>query len=387
MQLPDYNGASIVNLMASITAARGNRDNRYPALHLLPPSSLAPVRHLILVVIDGLGYDYLIHSHHGSTLRRHLRGKITSVFPSTTASAITTFLTGMAPQQHALAGWFTYFREIDRIATVLPFTDRHSGKSLTESGVDAAELFHHRPVFDSIDTPSYIIVPKRIAHSAFSLSHCGEATLRTYASLKQFFREIKRILRESKTPTFIYAYWPELDRIAHEHGIDSRAASSHLATLDAAFSQFSNDIKAHASTSLIITADHGIIDSGPNWQIELDHHPGLLNTLVRPLCGERRAAYCYVHPEKRAQFESYIQAEFVDYIALYKSIDLIKRGYFGLGEPHPRLQERIGDYTLVMKENFMVKDWVPGEKRHINIGAHGGLSRQEMWVPLIVMET
>ncbi len=385
MQLPDYKGSSIVNLMASISAVCGCEENLYPTLHLLPPSSLSGVKHLVLVVIDGLGYDYLIRSYDASTLRRYLKGRMTSVFPSTTASAITTFLTGLAPQQHALPGWFTYFGEIDRVAIVLPFTDRYGGKSLTVSGIDPARLLKHRPIFDRIETPSYIVVPQRIAHSAFNLFHSGSATIRPYTSLKQFFRAIDKILRDNKPPTFVYAYWPELDHIAHEHGIESQAAARHLAALDVAFKQFLTNIAGAAT--LLITADHGIIDSGPNLQIELDQHPRLQETLVRPLCGERRAAYCYVHPTKRMQFESYIRAELADSITLCESTDLIEHGFFGLGEPHPRLKDRIGDYTMLMKQNYVIKDWVPGEKRFTNIGAHGGVSHQEMAVPLIMIET
>ena len=58
MQTPDYRGGSIVNLMASIMAARGG-SSAYPALRLLPPDEIAGVTNLILLVIDGLGSDYL----------------------------------------------------------------------------------------------------------------------------------------------------------------------------------------------------------------------------------------------------------------------------------------------------------------------------------------
>ncbi|HZA28524.1 MAG TPA: hypothetical protein VE735_02825, partial [Gammaproteobacteria bacterium] len=67
------------------------------------------------------------------------------------------------------------------------------------------------------------------------------------------------------------------------------------------------------------------------------------------------------------------------------SEELIKGGYFGLGPPHPRLQERIGDYTLIMKDGYVIKDWLPGEERYRHIGVHGGMSAAEMYVPLIVV--
>ena len=57
---------------------------------------------------------------------------------------------------------------------------------------------------------------------------------------------------------------------------------------------------------------------------------------------------------------------------------------FGLGPANPRLLERIGHYTLVMKDNYTIKDWIPGEQRHLTLGVHGGVSAAEMYVPPIL---
>jgi hypothetical protein len=50
------------------------------------------------------------------------------------------------------------------------------------------------------------------------------------------------------------------------------------------------------------------------------------------------------------------------------------------------LRERVGDYTLVMKANWTIKDWLPGEKHHTVIGVHGGVTEAEMMVPLVVVQ-
>jgi hypothetical protein len=39
---------------------------------------------------------------------------------------------------------------------------------------------------------------------------------------------------------------------------------------------------------------------------------------------------------------------------------------------------------IVMNGRGTVKDWVPGESRHLHIGNHGGLSEDEMNIPLVV---
>jgi hypothetical protein len=66
---------------------------------------------------------------------------------------------------------------------------------------------------------------------------------------------------------------------------------------------------------------------------------------------------------------------------------LVEEGWFGPGEPHPRFAERIGDVTLLMRGRATVKDWTPGESRHLHIGNHGGTSEDEMLIPLILETT
>jgi hypothetical protein len=40
-----------------------------------------------------------------------------------------------------------------------------------------------------------------------------------------------------------------------------------------------------------------------------------------------------------------------------------------------------------MRGHYTVKDWTPGEPRHLHIGNHGGTSEDEMMIPLIVEKT
>ena len=97
-------------------------------------------------------------------------------------------------------------------------------------------------------------------------------------------------------------------------------------------------------------------------------------------------AYCYVHPSKTEEFEKYIQTKLSKYCKLYRSEDLIGRGLFGLGKPNPKLFDRVGDYVLMMKPPYIIKDKLLGEHKEIHIRNHGGLSKEEMLVPLIILK-
>ncbi len=385
-QLPDYARAGIVNLMSSIQTGMGGTASSYPELAELPAEQLRTARNVVLFVVDGLGYHYLRERPGEGTLRRHLRARLTSVFPSTTASAITTFLTGTAPQQHGLTGWFMYFKELGGVVAPLPFKARFGGEPLHAAGVEARRLFDWPSLFEQIDARSYIVLPERIAHSDYTLAYAGPAEPQAYASLEHCFRRLTEILRAGRERQYIYAYWPDLDSLAHDHGIGSPQAAELFAALEAAFARFFAAI-AGSGTIVIVTADHGFIDSGPERVVHMEDHPELAETLALPLCGEPRAAFCYVRPDRCQQFEDYVRGRLADRAVLMRSPALIEQGFFGRGRPHPRLGERIGDYVLLMRDNYVLKDWLLGERRFVHIGVHGGLSEREMHVPLIVHES
>lgn len=381
--LPDYTGGSIVNLMSSITGALGGGDRHYPPLYALEPGLLA-TGNIVLLVVDGLGYEFLERAGPGGALHRHLHSRMTSVFPSTTASAITTFLTGLAPQQHAVTGWHMYFRELGSVVAVLPFRPRYGGPSLKAAGISPKDLIGHSPVFDRIGTPGWVVSPERIVHSEFNVAHSGRARRRGYESLGGMFGEIRAALAEpGPERRFVYAYFPELDSLSHEYGTASAETAACFAGLDAAFGRFLEDVAGSGST-ILVTADHGFIDVQPEQCIDLADHPALAETLALPLCGERRLAYCYVRPDKRSRFERYSRGELGHALDLFTGKALVEKGYFGLGKPDPRLLQRIGDYVLVMKDGWTIKDRVAGEVHHTLVGVHGGVTAAEMYVPLVV---
>jgi hypothetical protein len=381
---PDYAGGSIVNLMASIIQASGGAA-RYPPLIGLAAERLSSARSIVLIVVDGLGYEFLRSACAGAVMRRHILRSVTSVFPPTTAAAVTSFLTGLAPQQHGVTGWFTYFEEIGEVVAVLPFTARVGGEPLTSRGIRAGPLLGHVPVFDEVRRRPVCIVPRRIADSEFNRTHIGRARMRGYATLSQFISAIEQSVTGTAGPSFVYAYWPQLDHLAHEKGIASEAVHEHLAELDAAYEDLLQRLKG-SETVVLLTADHGFVDIPSANVVDLAAHAPLVDMLRLPLCGEPRTAYCYVAPGREREFRRYVAAELGDTAVCIDSAALIEDGYFGPGAPHPRLHERIGRYTLLMRDGYAIRDRVPGEGRFEPVGMHGGGSSAELLVPLLTAE-
>src|SRR3954447_23913502 len=116
-------------------------ERRPPPLALLAPRELEPARNVVLVIVDGLGDNYLTRQGKGGELARRRRGALTSVFPSTTASAITTSYTGCTPLEHGITGWYTYFGEAGYVAAPLPFRTRGDMLPLREKGFAPERAF------------------------------------------------------------------------------------------------------------------------------------------------------------------------------------------------------------------------------------------------------
>ncbi|MDY6942776.1 MAG: alkaline phosphatase family protein [Pseudomonadota bacterium] len=380
---PDYQGAGIANLIQSIAQACGA--NPVPDLPPLstPQPALDQNDHLVLLVVDGLGDEHLKGTDRAPCLQKQYGGRLTSVFPSTTASAIPTFLTGVPPQQHGLTGWHMYFSEIDRVIATLPLYRRGRGPLGTAPAQLPAKLFIHAPVFDRIHRHAYVVSPRKIVESPFNQYHSGRAKRIGYEGVDELFAALETVIKQAKGQSYTYAYFSEIDALAHDHGIASEQVAQRLGELDQAFGEFLERIEGSNAT-VVVTADHGFIDSPPERHIDLADHPQLTDTLARPLCGERRVAYCYVKPHQRRSFKDYIADELQPYLTVHSSADLIDAGWYGTGTPHPRLRERVGDYCLIMKDNWIVHDHVPGERPHDQLGVHGGTSPAEMYVPLLI---
>lgn len=381
---PNYKNGSIVNLVSSIKKALGGK-SKYKPLKDFDISHLSN-KNIVLIVIDGLGYNYLKTYGKNSFLYKNLKGKMTSVFPATTVAAMTTFSTGFAPQQHALTGWFMFLKEIGMVLRILSFTSRAGDLKLGAGGIEYNDIYNVKSFCEDLKITSAVVMDREYIGSSYTcLSNRGAKRI-PFSNLSGFFRQIKKALSVGTERKYVLAYWAKLDSLCHKGGTKSREARKHFDELDNKIRLLTGGLR-NQNTTIIVTADHGLIDTNEKSKvIELKKHPQFVETLAMPLTGEPRVVYCYVRPQKVKQFETYVRTNFGKCCEIYKSDELIKNNYFGLYKQNPKLKDRIGDYVLIMKDNYIMKDFVLGEKRKIDIGHHGGVSEEEMFVPLVVIE-
>lgn len=384
MVLPDYNGRSIVNLVSTIQIACGSQPV-YPKLKNLHPDILAEKRNIVLIVLDGLGYEYLTDYGKDSIFNQYLDTRLTSVFPSTTASAITTFSSGVAPLEHAITGWFMYFKEVGAASLVLPFCPRFSGISYQMNDIKAEKIFDFPSIFPDLKREKYVVTVKYIKDSPYNNYSLKETERFGYTKLNGFTNAIIKTVKKNKNKKFIYAYWSEFDKNSHQYGISSEETFKHFKLLEKSISNLIKRLKG-TDTICLITADHGLIDTIPERILNTSFFPELKDMLILPLCGEPRVPYCYVKASRKNDFQNFVESNLKDVCDLHASEDLIKKGFFGIDKENPKLRDRVGDFILLMKENYVLHDWLEGEKPFKFIGYHGNLTPEEMYVPLIKID-
>jgi len=223
MELPNYHGKSIVNLMSSIEYTFGGKP-MYPQLQLLPQKMLKN-KTVILIIIDALGYEYLLKNK--SFLHKGLKGKITSVFPATTAAGVTTFITGDAPQQHALTGWFMYLKEINLVSTIIPFVSRVDEKPLKDLGIEMSDILMLKPFSNKINVDSIYVTKKSLICSEYTKLMKMTQNIGC-KNIEDFFLKIAQTSNLSDKKRFVLAYWPDFDSICHKYGVDSIEAKDHF---------------------------------------------------------------------------------------------------------------------------------------------------------------
>ncbi len=383
---PSFNGDCLVNLMASLEAACANNAARgqtaYGPLQILPAEELRERTKTVLFVIDGLGFNRLQSLESDHAMKHHLRGSLRSVFPSTTATAVTTIFTGVGPLQHGVTGWHIWSSLAGGMITPLPFTSREDDAPLPLS---ADDLFPAPALVDRLSMACHLVLPGYICDSTYSKRHGGRSARWPFEGLDAMFDRVLALLAQPG-PAYIHAYWPDFDAISHRHGTWSEPAEDHLRRIDEAFGRFLARCPRD-ETAVLLTADHGFIDAKESDKVSLEYHPELETMLERPLCGEPRVAYCYPKAGAQGDVCAYIDEQLAFAVARYPAEKLLRKGYFGFGDSHPQFAERIGDQILVARARHVLGHGFGTDEVIFKLtGFHGGISEDEMLIPLIFVQ-
>ncbi|WP_253272391.1 alkaline phosphatase family protein [Chromobacterium subtsugae] len=376
---PDYQGGSLLNLMQTLSSELGGPDLGHAPLRVDALDGIGRHRHVCLLLIDGLGDAQLRRLGPDSQLRARQRARIDSVFPPTTAAAVTTVLTGCAPAEHGLIGWHQLHGE--EIIAPLPLYVRHPAGSASAPQALADALYRAPPLFDRLARPAACLLPDFIADSPCSRFHAGGSARLPYRGPADGFAQLAARLR-SPRPAFHYLYLPQLDTAMHEHGPAAPQAEILLAELDAGFERLLIEA-AQRDAAVVAIADHGFVDAPAGQWLDLDADAELYGMLARPLSGETRLAYCHLRPGSAARFIELARRRLGHACWAVPSQVLLDAQAFGPGPRHPDLARRCGEAVLIAKPGWNIRDTLPWEKPLRLAGVHAGVHPDEMAIPLI----
>ena len=343
---------------------------------------IGPAEHLLFVLVDGLGVGMLERLESSGFLRTHLAEALHSVFPSTTAAALSSVMSGWWPARHCIPGWWVHLEEIDRSVNILPFRDRTTGEGLEEHGLRGEAVFGWPPLVSTYGRDCLSLIPDEIAGSAYSYASFGSTPQQGYAGVDEAFRLIIRRVQGAPGPTFTYLYLAEVDDLAHATGPGSEQTITELEGIESRLALLQEALQGEAR--LVVCADHGQIDRPLDRMTVLDDSDPLIRCLRFPPTGEPVVPIFHVLPGRQREFEELFRSRLGEWFCLLRPQEVEEMGLMGPEPLGEAMFRRLGDLVGVATEPADLRYHLRGRPRHIHLGIHAGLTPAEMLVPLIV---
>lgn len=341
---------------------------------------LPAARNVVVVLVDGLG-DHLLarrggHAPFLSRLRREPDSLVLQCgFPSTTASSLGSFGTGLGVGTHGLVG-----------TDVL---DPARGVLFNELSWD--------PLVDPRDWQPMPTVFEQVTAAGLDAVHIGPAFMAgsglTTAALRgarflpadELSRRVDAAVEVSRsgTPSLVYLYWGDLDKTGHVHGCDSWQWGDELTAVDSQLARLARTLPA--DTLLLVTADHGMVDVPFESRIDVAHEPQL-QAGVRVVGGEPRAVQVYCEDGQAEAVAARWRARLEDAATVLTRDEALAGGWFG--PVRSGVEARIGDVVVSVTARTAVVDSRTMRATLLRLlGQHGAATEVERAVPLLITRT
>lgn len=377
IKYPDYNNC-ILNLITSILKYYKVESN-HSSLYKLDNILKKDFKNVVLIVLDGMGEHVLNNISPNGFFKKNEIDCITSVYPSTTTAALTTYYSGKPPYETGWIAWSQYFKEYGRAIDMLPHRESYQNDSFANASIDIfKEVVNYEPVFSQIEkaspnvqayeiTPDYSDVRSKRSIRANNVDEICD-NLETLCS--------------SNGRKFIMAYCDNPDSTLHKFGCCSDEAKNILLNAE---NRIEKMCKSLTDTAIVICADHGHKDIVKTYNI-LDY-PEILDCLILPPSFEQRALSFWVKEDRKEDFVNLFNKDFSEKFMLLTKEEFLNKHFLGYGTKHRKIDDFIGNYIAISISDIAIKletYLAPGKKDKKS--THCGLTIDEMEVPLIVVE-
>ncbi len=375
---PDHDSPNLLQLSRAIARLCGVDGIEPTGGVLRIEGAIGRHDHYVLVLVDGMGMHLVDRLPPADPLRAALAMELQTVSPSSTAPALTTLATALPPAQHAVPGWWTYLPDPGVTATILPFAGRFSEKSLE---IDPRTAFP-APVMPSRYRRScFWVAPKTISGSVYSRYSSGDAPHSGYQSMTIAVATIERRIAAADGPTYTYFYIPFVDKAEHDHGPDAPQVTRAFANVRRRLHLLCETLRGRAR--IIITADHGQIGVSEEHRHILDRRDALISMLRHPPTCEPRFSAFHVRDGERERFAAAFRERLGERFALLTVDDVSALRLLGPTPLSAETHRRLGDFMAIPRGLDVIL-YEPKPALRAMKGFHGGLTHEEMRVPLIL---
>lgn len=396
---PRYDSQGFANLPKLIKSLLGG-----PKAHAPFSGMDDSYDNILLFLVDGFGWRFFEKFASEPCLVRFARDgkitKLTSLFPSTTSAHIPFIHSGQLPGENGLFEWNYYEPLVD--AMIVPLLFSFSGTAerdqLKATGIDPKKLYPEKTIYRNlkgIGVKSHVFQHREYTPSTYSNIAFGGANVRGYKTLSESLTNIKQSLAEVKGKNYFFFYYDKIDSINHDYGPDSPQSDAEIeAFLTIMERQFFNSLpEKQGRTLLLVTADHGQVEINPKTTTYLNRVFPDIEKYIRVNArgqllvpgGSCRDMFLYIKNEMIEDAQALLSDEFAGKADVVKTSDLIDAGYFGPGIS-PRLLERLGNLVILSYRYESAWWYEKGKFEQKYYGQHGGLTPQEMEIPLLAME-
>ena len=335
--------------------------------------ALPRVNKAVVILVDGLGSENIRDAAgHAPFLNAALKvsKSLNTVFPTTTAAAISSFGLGLSPSEHGVFGYSVFDRSANAVRNLLSGWDESFKPEDFQPHMSIASRAHENGV------RAFTVGPVEYDGSGFTrLNMTGSE----YVPARSFDdrRAAVKAIATAKHKSITYLYFPELDSIAHGYGVASREWLSKVEDLDACLRELCVDLPK--DVGVIVTADHGVVDVSIAGQIMLDELdiPGLL-----AVTGDPRNSFLYFEVGiDLAEIKSKLAEQLEDRALVASPVELQELGWF---------REEISN-AQYLPDLFVISAlgyacYHRGFAKPLSlkmVGQHGGFTQQELSVPFI----
>ena len=393
---PDYNAGGFAGLPRAVRSFLGGEPFPLPL-----DGFQAQYENVVLCFIDGFGWRHFEKfGAHPFLDRFTLSGaalKLTSQFPSTTSGHVTCIHSGLNVGRSGIFEWNYYEPLLDAMIVPLLFSFSGTGErdQLKATGIDPRRLYPTHTLYQDLKqlgVHSTIFQHREYTPSTYSNIMFKGANTRGFKTLPETLVNLKTALEGAGGKNYYFLYYDKIDSISHDYGPASVHVEAEVEMFLHTMEQFITKTKK-GKTLFLLTADHGQSEVDPATTIYLNRaFPGIeqfiktdRNGKLLVPGGSCRDHFLYIKDEMLDEAQAVLAKGLEGRADVVRTDELMAQGYFG-PEISDAFRAHVGNLVILAYRYESIWWYEKGKFEQKYLGHHGGLTPQEMEIPLLALE-